>query len=231
MRKYTEFWIYTQFPKNPFFVLNRIHHQNQSSLFTLLFYKLFLRSRLEHALSLRQKGTLFDDMFMLLPQCVCTLTVCVCACLVASVLSDSLQRYGLQSTRRIYPLDSSGKNIGVDCHALLQGTFQTQGLNLHPGNLPNPGIEPASHSYICCNGRQVLYCQCHIGSPTHCLQPSNYLPYVIFCTYRNSNPTTFSGTLLLLLFTVRSFYICPEPKNYFGKELGEGLPLPAFHKS
>ena len=27
--------------------------------------------------------------------------------------------------------DSPGKNTGVGCHLLLQGTFQTQGLNLH----------------------------------------------------------------------------------------------------
>ena len=27
--------------------------------------------------------------------------------------------------------DSPGKNTGVGCHALLQGIFPTQGLNLH----------------------------------------------------------------------------------------------------
>ena len=39
------------------------------------------------------------------------------------------------------PGDSPGKNTGVDCHALLQGIFPTQGLN--------PGL---SHC------RQILYC-------------------------------------------------------------------------
>ena len=29
------------------------------------------------------------------------------------------------------PWDSPGKNTGVGCHALLQGIFPTQGLNLH----------------------------------------------------------------------------------------------------
>ena len=33
--------------------------------------------------------------------------------------------------RRLCPWDSSGKNIEVGCHALLQGIFLTQGLNLH----------------------------------------------------------------------------------------------------
>ena len=43
-----------------------------------------------------------------------------CAC---SVLSDS-------ATRLLCPWDSPGKNTGVGCHALLQGIFPTQGLNL-----------------------------------------------------------------------------------------------------
>ena len=32
--------------------------------------------------------------------------------------------------RLLCPWDSPGKNTGVDCHALLQGIFLTQGLNL-----------------------------------------------------------------------------------------------------
>ena len=45
----------------------------------------------------------------------------VCAW-VTSVMPDSLF---------LCPRDSPGKNTGVDCHALLQGIFLTQGLNLH----------------------------------------------------------------------------------------------------
>ena len=33
--------------------------------------------------------------------------------------------------RLLCPWDSPGKNTGVGCHALLQGIFPTQGLNLH----------------------------------------------------------------------------------------------------
>ena len=33
--------------------------------------------------------------------------------------------------RLLCPCDSPGKNTGVDCHALLQGIFPTQGSNLH----------------------------------------------------------------------------------------------------
>ena len=34
------------------------------------------------------------------------------------------------------PMDSPGKNTGVGCHALLQGIFPTQGLNLHSLTFP-----------------------------------------------------------------------------------------------
>ena len=49
---------------------------------------------------------------------------------VQSIMSDSLQPYGLQPTKLLCPWDSPGKNPRVGCHALLQGTFPTQGLNL-----------------------------------------------------------------------------------------------------
>ena len=47
-----------------------------------------------------------------------------------SVVSDSLRPHGLQPTRLLCPWDSPGKNIGVDCHSLLQGICPTQGSNL-----------------------------------------------------------------------------------------------------
>ena len=55
--------------------------------------------------------------------------VCVCMCLV---MSDSLQPCGLSPNRLFCPWDFSGKNTGVGCHFLPQG------------DLPNPGIKPAS---------------------------------------------------------------------------------------
>ena len=47
---------------------------------------------------------------------------------VMSVVSDSLQPYGLVPARLLCPGDSLGKNTGVGCHALLQGIFPIQGL-------------------------------------------------------------------------------------------------------
>ena len=59
------------------------------------------------------------------------LGVCVCVCVymcmhTCSVMSNSVT-YGLQPTRLLRPWGSPGKNIGVGCHALLQGILPTQG--------------------------------------------------------------------------------------------------------
>ena len=49
--------------------------------------------------------------------------------LVTQFVSDFLRPHGLQL---LYPLDSPGKNTGVDKHCFL------------PGDFPNPEIEPGS---------------------------------------------------------------------------------------
>ena len=59
--------------------------------------------------------------------CVC---VCVCVCWVTQLclaLCDSMDC----SPPGSCPWDFSGKNTGVGCRFLLQGIFQTQGLNPH----------------------------------------------------------------------------------------------------
>ena len=80
-----------------------------------------------------------------------SLTLCVC--LVTSVVSDSLRPYGLQPNSLLCPWDSPGKNTGAGCHALLQGIFWTQGLNLsllhllhqHADSLPTKSPGKQSH--------------------------------------------------------------------------------------
>ena len=47
-----------------------------------------------------------------------------------SVVSNSVRPRGLWPARLLCPWDSQGKSTGVGCHALLQGIFPTQGLNL-----------------------------------------------------------------------------------------------------
>ena len=60
----------------------------------------------------------------------------------------SLRPLGLQPARLLGPWDSPGKDTGVGCHALLQGSFPTQGSN--------PGL-------LHC--RWILYQLSHKGSP------------------------------------------------------------------
>ena len=43
---------------------------------------------------------------------------------------DPLRPNRMLSSRLLYPRDSPGKNAGMDCHFLFQGTFLTQGLKL-----------------------------------------------------------------------------------------------------
>ena len=50
-------------------------------------------------------------------------------CSVASVVSNSLWPHGLEPAWLLCPWDSPGRNTGVGCHVLLQGTFPTQGSN------------------------------------------------------------------------------------------------------
>ena len=62
--------------------------------------------------------------------CVCRGRIsvkCVRACSVASVVFDSLRSHG--PGRLLCPWDSPGKDTGVDCSALREGIFPTQGLN------------------------------------------------------------------------------------------------------
>ena len=65
-----------------------------------------------------------------------------------SVMSDSLQLHELSPARLLCPSHSPGKNTEVGSCSLLQGLFQTQGLNL---GLP-----------YC---RRILYHVSHQGSP------------------------------------------------------------------
>ena len=72
-------------------------------------------------------------------------------CSVPSVVSNSLQPYGPQTTRLLCPRDSPGKNTRVGCHAILQGIFPTQESNL-------------CLLYLL-HRRQILYPLSHLGNP------------------------------------------------------------------
>ena len=48
---------------------------------------------------------------------------------LCSVMSDSLQPFGLQTARLFCSLDFLGKNTRAGCYVLLQGIFLIQGQN------------------------------------------------------------------------------------------------------
>ena len=93
------------------------------------------------------------------------LRACECAKSLQSCLT--LRPHGLQPARLLCPGDSPGKKTGVGCHALLLGTFPTQGSNPHllhllhrqAGSLPRaPPWKPAPCSGFSSHGAQALWC-------------------------------------------------------------------------
>ena len=73
-------------------------------------------------------------------------------------MSNSQRPHGLQPTRLLHPWDFPGKNTGVGCHFLFQGTFPSQGSNprlLHwqVGSLPLS--HPRSPHCVLKDGTQV----------------------------------------------------------------------------
>ena len=81
-----------------------------------------------------------------------------CCCLVASVMSDSVQPYRLQPARLLCPWDSLSKSTRVGCHALLQGILPTQGSN--------PGLLHWRQIHYCWATRETLT---SIGNEWNCL--------------------------------------------------------------
>ena len=74
--------------------------------------------------------TTFQKSHLVASYTTSSIYTCICACSVTSVMSNSLWPYGLHSARFLCPWHSPDKTSGVSCHALLQGIFPTQGMNL-----------------------------------------------------------------------------------------------------
>ena len=83
--------------------------------------------------------------YRVLSRVLCTRQLC-CAVLCL-VVFDSLRPHGLQPARLLCPWNSPGKNIGVGCHALLQGIFPTQGSN--------PGLPHCSRFFTSWATREI----------------------------------------------------------------------------
>ena len=85
------------------------------------------------------------------------LPVLCCVALSRSVVSGSL--WPLEPARLLCPWDAPGKNTGVGCRALLQGSFPNQGLN--------PGIPHWGRFLTIWAARETQQFQ----SPLFCLSP------------------------------------------------------------
>ena len=95
------------------------------------------------------------------------------------MVSDYLRSHGLQPTRLLCPWDSPGKGTGVGCHFLLQGIFQTRGLNL---------------GLLHC--RRILY---------HYVPPEEWLERLSKCTRQCLRVV---GIFITLIEGVSYIYIC-----------------------
>ena len=105
-------------------------------------------------------------------------------------MSNSLQPYGLWSSRLLCPWDSPDKNTGVSCYTLLQGIFPTQELKQHllcllhwqVGSLPleTPGKLKNMILTICLF--YIYFCSVHLYSQMcFCLCRIAYKSFSLFC--------------------------------------------------
>ena len=97
------------------------------------------------------------------------LYVCVHECLV---VFNSLQLYGPQPARLLCPRDSPGKNTGVGCCALLQGSFPTQGSN---PRLMSPALAGRFFTVMPPAKPLFLYPECNIHAHVFFGMPKPFL--------------------------------------------------------
>ena len=115
-----------------------------------------------------------------------------------SVVSKSLQLHRLQPARLLCPWESPGKNIGVACHFLLQGSFLTQGSSL---------------CLLHWQGKQILYCCSHTFWETNSLRRTIQ---IVECSlsHRRAQGRVSSQPWTLTSFSENLIYpkcTCPNP--------------------
>ena len=96
--------------------------------------------------------------------------VVLCVCLATQLCSTLLRPQGLQPARLLCPWDFPGKNTGVGCHVLFQGTFQTQGRNWSLAFLALTGkfftTEPPEKPYISQRLEKIVTTLCKESNST-----------------------------------------------------------------
>ena len=125
--------------------------------------------------------------------------VCVCVCMHACMLSHFSPSW-LFVTRLLCPQDSPGQNTGVGCHALLQGIFLIQGLNLlsllllhwQPGSLSFAPLGNSTTVYI-----KPIYIYMYIYIYIH----------TYITEYWVELPVLYSRSLLVINFVYHNVYM------------------------
>ena len=105
--------------------------------------------------------TIFSNYFPYYTVLIPVMNLSIIMCVSHSVMISSFQPHGLQPARLLCPWDSPGKSTRVGCHFLLQGIFQTQGLNLgllHCGQILYHLSHQESPSNIICIYFVLLSC-------------------------------------------------------------------------
>ena len=100
-------------------------------------------------------------------------------------MSNSAQPYGLQPAKLLCPWDSPGKNARGGCHALLQGIFPIQGLNLH---------------LLCLLHHQV--------SSLSLVTPGN--PFILTCFQKKKKCSSFTFFQIALMSNLRNWVSASE---------------------
>ena len=110
---------------------------------------------------LLSSSTIFSNYFPYYTVLIPVMNLSIIMCVSHSVMISSFQPHGLQPARLLCPWDSPGKSTRVGCHFLLQGIFQTQGLNLgllHCGQILYHLSHQESPSNIICIYFVLLSC-------------------------------------------------------------------------
>ena len=133
-----------------------------------------------------------------------SVNLCVCAQSLSRVrLFETLWTVALQAP---CPWDFPGKNTGVSCHVLLQGIFQTQGLNLrllcflhwqadslpltHLGSPIKSVLTPSKSVQPMISLLKTLYTHTYTHRHTHthaCVHAHTQTPLITTITLENSN--------------------------------------------
>ena len=137
-------------------------------------------------------------------------------------MSNSLQPYGLYIVPWLLcHLDSPGNKTGVDCHALLQGIFLTQGWKLCLLQLLH--CKWVLYHWAT---REAPFCLLFLVNP---VLPPIFFEFVEFFELSgNPNLVTILSYYLALIYSFKVPHFCHFKRFRMGKSLAIGVSLPSW---